>query len=102
MPDHLHCVVEAEAADSDFCRFVASAKQRSGFTFMRSHGGRLWQRGYFERVLRDEETTHAYVRYVLENPIRAGLVRDVREYPFIGSGVWPLEALLDFVTQRRR
>ena len=35
--------------------------------------GRLWQRNYFERVLRDEERLHAARRYIAENPLRWAL-----------------------------
>ena len=33
-------------------------------------------------------------RYVLNNPVRAGLVADVRKYPFLGSMKYSLEQLL--------
>jgi REP element-mobilizing transposase RayT len=41
-------------------------------------GDRLWQRYGFERVLRDDEATLDVARYILRNPVRAGLV-DVPE-----------------------
>jgi hypothetical protein len=56
---------------------------------------RLWQRYGFERVLRQEETTQVVARYILENPIRAGLVTRVEDYPFLGSFVYTLAQLLD-------
>jgi REP element-mobilizing transposase RayT len=46
---------------------------------------RLWQPYGYEHVLRSDEATHAVVRYILENPVRAGLVEDVLDYPFCGS-----------------
>ena len=50
-------------------------------------GARLWQPGYFERVLREEEQTDQCANYILSNPIRAGLVRSFEEYSFSG-GTW--------------
>ena len=41
-------------------------------------------RGY-ERVLRNEEEKIAFIRYVIQNPIRAGLVETPLDYPFWGS-----------------
>jgi putative transposase len=68
-------------------------KQRTGKAHARRAGSRLWQPGYHEQVLRDDEHLQAVVRYVLENPVRADLVRHPREYPHLGSDVWTLEEL---------
>ena len=61
------------------------AKQCSGFHFRRRFGITLWQRYFYEHVGRDDETTEVIAVYVVENPLRAGLVRRIEEYPFIGS-----------------
>jgi hypothetical protein len=50
--------------------------------------------GIDDRILRDDEATTAVARYVLENPVRAGLARRVGEYPFAGSDVYDLRGLL--------
>jgi hypothetical protein len=55
----------------------------------------LWQEGFHERVLRSDESTEAAMRYVLENPVRAGLTRAIGDYPFARSGVYDRKALLD-------
>jgi hypothetical protein len=65
----------------------------------------LWQRYCFEHVVRDDERLDRIVRYVLDNPIRAGLVRSVQDYPYIGSSVYTKRELLEFAciyTPRRR
>ena len=97
MPDHLHLLVEGTAEDSNLRRFVARAKQRAAFDFSTRHRHRLWQEGYHDRVLRDDEPTVDVIRYTIANPVRAGLVDDPRDYPYWGSGVWTREALLDFI-----
>ena len=61
---------------------VAIAKQKSGFDFAMRDGYRLWQKGYYERVLRDEEASAEIIRYILANPVRSGLVAEPAEYPF--------------------
>jgi hypothetical protein len=38
------------------------------------------------------------VRYIINNPVRAGLVADVRDYPFWGSSVYSREALLEYIS----
>jgi REP element-mobilizing transposase RayT len=96
MPDHLHLLVEGEAETSDCLLFIDRAKQYSGFYFAREFKTRLWQRYGFERVLRLEEATFVVARYILENPVRAGLVTRVEEYPFVGSCVYTLRELMEY------
>ena len=94
MPDHLHLLVEGQAEDSDCKRFISRSKQYSAFYFAREVGIRLWQRYGFERVLRDSEQTFVVARYILENPVRAGLVATIEEYPFAGSFMYTLPELI--------
>ncbi|HVL66074.1 MAG TPA: transposase [Vicinamibacterales bacterium] len=97
MPDHVHLVAEGREEYSDLKRFVARAKQYAAHQYScANQGRRLWQRYGFEHVIRDDESTQRTVRYVLENPVRKGLVAHPREYPFIGSGVYTLDELLEF------
>ena len=93
MPDHIHILAEAESERSDFAAFVRRFKQMTGFVHRRETGQPLWQPGYHERVLRNDEATEAIVRYILENPIRAGLSAELGEYPFAGSAKFDLAAL---------
>jgi putative transposase len=50
-------------------------------------GGRtgLWQRGFFDHILRNSESYSQKWDYVCENPVRAGLVRTADEWPFQGE-----------------
>jgi hypothetical protein len=47
-------------------------------------------------VLRDDEGTAQVIRYLIENPVRAGLVKSATDYPFIGSSKYSLEELGNF------
>jgi putative transposase len=94
MPDHLHVLVTATSEQSDFCELVRRFKQVSAFRHKKSTGGLLWQPGYHERILRDDEMTEAVVRYILENPIRGGLSQELGKYPFAGSDVYDLAGLM--------
>jgi putative transposase len=97
MPDHVHLLVAGTSEDSDCRRFIARAKQYSGFHYQAAFGRRLWQRFGYERVLRNDEAAIRVARYILENPVRAGLVTEVQQYPFAGSSVYSLEQLLEAV-----
>jgi hypothetical protein len=87
-------LIEGETAASDCKRFIARAKQYSGFHYSRQCGGRLWQRYGFERVLRENEATEVVARHILENPMRARLARRIDEYPYVGSLVYDLPTLM--------
>ena len=93
MPDHLHLMVEGSSADARLTEFVRMFKQRSAFHWKRTFGGELWQRSYFDRVLRSEESTIVVARYVLANPLRAGMVVKVEDYPFLGSLTMSIQEL---------
>lgn len=99
MPDHLHLLVEGDTMESDLRRFMSSFKQKSGYAFSRAGNDRLWQKGYHDRILRTEETTSIVVRYILENPVRAGLVTRFDEYPHTGSDRYSLEELAEIGSQ---
>jgi putative transposase len=95
MPDHLHLLVSGEQENSDCRSFIARSKQFSGFYYQKQFGRRLWQRYGYEHVLRTEEAVPSVARYIVENPLRARLINDVRQYPFLGSSVYSIEQILD-------
>lgn len=95
MPDHLHLLVEGQTEVSDCLSFIARAKQYSGFSYAKAFRDRLWQRYGFERVLREREPTLVVARYILENPVRAGLVRRIEDYPYVGSSVYTVRELIE-------
>jgi len=83
MPDHVHLVVEGCGDNSDLLRFVKIAKQRVVYSLREEHAVRhVWQEGFHDWVLRPHQSTEDAVRYVLNNPIRAGLVEKPEDYPF--------------------
>jgi len=95
MPDHLHLLVEGQSDDSDLVKFVNLLKQRTSFVYRRHHQHDLWQKGYFEHVLRDDEVSRTVAKYIFENPVRAGLVKEPLDYLFSGSLVYNSEQLVD-------
>lgn len=93
MPDHAHLLLTAASEGSDLRRMVSSWKQRTGFAWSRTHSAKLWPHGYWERVLRDDEDIVSIARYVIENPVRAQLVKEPRDYRLSGSTVYTLEEI---------
>jgi REP element-mobilizing transposase RayT len=94
MPDHAHFVVQI-AGDGSVVDFVKEFKQRTGYAFKRATGRSLWQKSYYDHVLRRDDDLVAACRYVFANPVRAGLVARAEEFVASGSLVWRREVLME-------
>ena len=93
MPDHVHFIVTAISEGAEFQKMVANWKQRTGYAWSLRHKQRLWQHGYFERVLREKDDPLSLARYIIENPVRARLVEHPMEYPLSGSTEHSMEEI---------
>jgi len=93
MPDHVHVLLQAQSDDAPLLECIRRFKQVSAFGHRQRTGRVLWQTSFYERVLRDDEETAVVARYVLENPVRAGLTRSVQDYAFSGSAVFTREQM---------
>ena len=83
MPDHLHLLVEGTSSQSDFKQLMKLLRMRTAVEFGKhDNSGCLWQDGYYERVLRADESTPMVVEYIVTNPVTAKLVRCVDDYPY--------------------
>ena len=82
MPDHLHWLMQLNDR-WPLSRVVKTIKARSALTINRHLGrhGSLWQRAYHDRAARKGEDIRQIARYIVANPLRAGLVRDIGDYP---------------------
>ena len=81
MPDHMHCLVQLR--EKSLSELMCRIKSRSSQVINQQLGrqGRLWQKGYHDRAVRRDEDVKKLARYVVANPIRAGLVKRVHDYP---------------------
>jgi putative transposase len=93
MPDHAHLLIKGTYEAAEALTFISRAKQYSAFHYKRRFGCRLWQRYGYEHVLREDIEEAATIRYIIDNPVRAGLVRHRAEYPFTGSMRYTMEEL---------
>jgi len=92
MPDHLHMLLIGEESSS-LQGFMKTFKQESSFAFKKGCSGSLWQRSYYDRVLRTEETLEEVALYIINNPVRKGLVDDYSSYTFSGSSLFDIKEL---------
>jgi len=86
MPDHWHGLVQLGEGEA-LSRSAGRAKAHATRRWKPGDGSRLWQPGFHDRALRAEEDLLAVARYVVANPIRAGLSRSFGGYPF-WDAVW--------------
>ena len=83
MPDHVHWLVQVGEEDT-LSRVVNRLKSASSRQVHRLMGtrGSLWQQGFHDHALRAQEDVRRVARYVLANPLRAGLVQRMGAYPY--------------------
>jgi putative transposase len=95
MPDHVHVLTQGLDAEASARTFVTRWKHATACAAWQGVRGRLWQRSYYDRILRPWDETLTGVRYILANPVRAGLATRVEEYPFAGSAVYTIDRLTE-------
>ena len=82
MPDHVHWLIQLKT-----CRTLSQTVQAAKISCTRSinrrlsRKGTIWQPGFHDHALRNEEALKEIARYVVANPVRAKLVKKVGDYP---------------------
>ena len=81
MPDHFHWLIELQ--DASLATVMQRTKSRSALAIgcALGHPVKLWQKGYHDRGIRYDEDLAGVARYVVANPLRAGLVKHLGDYP---------------------
>ncbi len=98
LPDHLHCVIELPSNDADFAtrlrliksgfsKAVPKTEYRSDIRLKRGERG-VWQRRYWEHLIKNEADYQAHMDYVHINPLKHGLVKQVGEWPYSTFHHW--------------
>jgi putative transposase len=82
MPEHIHLFV-CGPDDFSLGAWIGSLKQALAKSMGRSRGPHaIWQRGFFDHLLRSDESYGQKWNYVRENPVRAGLVGKAEDWPY--------------------
>jgi putative transposase len=86
MPDHLHAFVVIDDERMNLSRWIKSLKNALSKTLrIQNIPAPHWQKGFFDHVLRSGDSYTVKWHYVRDNPVRAGLVENWREWPFVGE-----------------
>lgn len=107
LPEHMHCVIELPQHDADFAtrwrlikmafsKAIPRAERLSEVRARRGERG-IWQRRYWEHLIRNEADFQAHMDYVHINPVKHGLVKQVADWPYstfhrlVEQGVYPAD-----------
>jgi putative transposase len=92
LPDHIHAVWTLLPGDADFStrwrliksRFAQAIPKREWLSPAgKARGERgIWQRRFWEHLIRDEKDFARHIEYCYINPVRHGLVRRVQDWPY--------------------
>jgi len=85
MPDHLHLLLRPGDRQRHLGALMGAFKS---FTTRQSwrlgYRGPLWQARYYDHIVRRSEDGTHIAQYILENPVRKGLVQEADAYPWSG------------------
>ena len=84
MPDHLHLFVRG-SDEFVLSKWIGTLKRVLAKQVDATSNDPVWQRGFFDHVLRSSESYSEKWNYVRENPVRAGLVSSADDWPYSGE-----------------
>ena len=83
MPDHLHVVLTPANSGHPLSEFLNLFKGRTSSSFWKREGlKKIWQRSAFDHILRRGEDLRATIEYILNNPVRKGIKKEAKDYPY--------------------
>ncbi|NRP10826.1 MULTISPECIES: transposase [unclassified Marinobacterium] len=76
MPDHFHWLIQLNEHSGSISHVMRKVK----LSLVKGQGI-SWEKGFYDRAIRRSDDIESIARYIVMNPVRAGLVTTVREYP---------------------
>ena len=85
MPDHLHLLLSPPGDGVSVSGFIGGLKSKTTrIAWDFKIQGKLWQGRFYDHILRGKEKMGVVGEYILNNPVRKGLVDDWRKYQYCG------------------
>ena len=83
MPDHVHLVFQL-IGNKPLSEVIKSFKQFTGKSIKHKNNPKntVWQEQYYDHLIRKDESLREIIKYCLNNPVRAGIVDESKEYPY--------------------
>ncbi len=85
MPDHFHALIGTGDSGRSLGEICGAVKSLTTREYWRWHQGKLWQRQFYDHVVRNEIDFFETLEYIRMNPVRKGLVRTPDEWPYTGK-----------------
>lgn len=84
MPDHVHLLLKLkEEYGKSLHNWVATFKRYTARAIGEKFDVRpLWQKNFYEHIVRKYESLEKIAEYIVDNPVRKGLVDDWQKYPY--------------------
>jgi putative transposase len=84
MPDHVHMMLSlSKGYQKSLINWVSAFKRHSARAVKKSYGiEQLWQKNFYDHVVRRDESLIKVTEYILNNPVRKVMVREWKEYPY--------------------
>ncbi len=106
LPEHLHCILTLPDGDADyktrwfliksgFSRSIPTGERRSKNRIARKERG-IWQRRYWEHVIRNDLDLEQHINYIHWNPVKHNWVKQVKDWPYssfhnyVQQGIYPI------------
>lgn len=88
MPDHVHLLFQL-GDEISLSTVIKNVKAKSSLEINKQlqRKGRLWQRGFYDHALRAEDGVRQVARYIVANPLRAGIVENIGDYS-LWDAIW--------------
>ncbi len=81
MPDHFHWLIELRCSTLSTVMQRTKSRSARAVNAAQQQDSQLWQKGYHDRAIRYEHEIPSIARYIVANPLRAGLVKRLADYP---------------------
>ena len=85
MPDHFHVLAQGKDYASDLLAFVQGLKQTTAHEYLKTEHVTLWQKKYYDHILRGNGSADRVAAYIWLNPVRKGMCNTPAAYPYAGS-----------------
>jgi len=109
LPDHVHCVWKLPDNDSNYpvrwngIKGLFTKRYKNSGEFspepslsrLKKKEATIWQRRYWEHVIRNDEDLYSHIDYIHYNPVKHGFVKDAREWPYSTIHRYIRQGLLD-------
>ena len=87
MPDHLHLIIKPEKEPLSKVMQKIKGKSARLINLRENTSGEVWQKEYYERVVRDEKDLTEKYQYIIYNPVKEGLSQTPEEYPYSSAAL---------------